>query len=276
MSFLNPNPTPEVSAIVRGLQLFYSYGVRNLNNTAPAVVASNANALAMSAVGTQVFAPVFGTLNAVTRVPREVRQSGAAANANCGWTVDNSGATAGACTFPAQNGDAGYRTRIYCGTDSVVGNVATTQLLCGVGRTGGGPTPSVGIPLTNAALAWIGVYNLGAGGGLRFGFKQPGGAVITPLDVAGVLDNLWSAYRGWLIDINFDPRGPMTYFSVSLLNAAGSSFDPLLVGSTSQFNPGRISMGPWHVAMPTVAANNTDLWFSNATQVSNPFGTLSL
>ena len=273
MSFLNPNPPQEVSAIVRGLQMFYAYGTRNMNSASPAVSPSAANALAISAIGAQLFSPTYSTLNPVTRIPREVRQSGAAANANCGWFVDNTGA--GACTFPAQNGDAGYRTRLYCGTDSVVGGVATTQLVSGVARTGGGAVPG-SIAMNNAAISWMGLYNEGAGGGLRFGFKPAGSVVITALDVAGSLAGLWAPYQGWLIDIHFDPRGPRTYYSVSQLNAAGSSFDPVLIGSTVAFNPGRISMGPWHVARPTVAASNTDLWFLNATQLAYPLGSLSL
>lgn len=276
MGALLPNPPIELNPIVGATQLLYSYAVRNVNNSGPQVVAAYANSIAITATGTQVISPTNSTLNGVTRIPREVRQSGAGANAGAGWNVDNNSAT-GACVFPGANGDGGFRTRIYCGMDAQVGSVAVMRSLTGIGRSGGGAMPSVAIPLTNAAVAWMGVYNLGAGDGLRFGYKVSGAATIFPLDDGTQLDSLWAPYTGWYVDIFCSPNGPRTFYTVAKLNAAATAYEPLLVGSTTLFNPGRVSMGPWHHCLTSAAGgNSTDSYFCAATQLAYPFGSLSL
>lgn len=273
MGALLPNPPIEPNAFAVGTQLLFAYATQNVTTASPIVAPAAGNARPITAAGTQLAGPVFSTLNGVTRIFREVRQSGAAANVNCGWSVTNTFGV-GACMFPGANGDGGFRTRLWCGTDSVVGAIASTRMLCGI--TGGSTaTPAAAVPLTNAAANWFGVYNLGAGGGLRFGFKIAGGA-ITNLDVGGELTPLWAAYQGWAVDIFCSPNGPRTFYSVGRLNAAATAYEPLLVGSTVLYNPGRVCFGPTFVAMPSAAGQNTDIYLCNATQTAYPFGTLSL
>lgn len=274
MGSQNPNPPTPSSPFESGDQLLFAYALRNVATAAPTIAQAAGNAQNITAAGTQLAGPVFSTLNQVTRIYREVRQSGAAANVNCGWAVTNT-FNVGACMFPGANGDGGFRIRLKCGTDSVVGAVASTQLLCGI-TASSTPVPVSGTPLTTSALSWFGIYNLGAGGGLRFGFKPAGTAVITNLDVGTELASLWAAYQGWAVDIFCSPNGPRTFYSVGRLNAAATAYEPVLVGQTTLFAPGRVCFGPTHVAMPTQAANNTDIYLCNATAVAYPFGSLSL
>jgi len=273
---INPNPPATEDPVTTGRQFLYRYTMRNVTTASAAIIAADGAAQTVGAAGAQLVGPVFSTLNPVTRMFREVRQSGAVANANCGWYCSNTFQN-GAGFFPGQNGDAGFRVRMNVGTDSQVGSINTTQLLSGItGSTLALPVSST--TLTNNAASWLGLYNLGAGGGIRFGFKPPGTGVITNLDNGVDLSSLWAAYQGWYIDIFCSPNGPMTFFTVSRLNAAGTAYSPLLVGSAAfaVYNPGRFSFNWTHVAMPTVAANNTDLFACGATQVCYPLGSFSL
>lgn len=277
MGGINPNPPTEESKVEAGLQFLYNWNVRAYNTAAAAVVPASAAATSLTTAGAQVFSPAASTLNRVTRLPRGVQQTGAGVNVNCGWASVYNVPSVGGSVFPADNGDAaGFRLRLYAGTDSVVGSVATTIMLSAA-YAGSLLVPVTGTLITNNALAWIGLYNLGVGGGVRFGYKLVGSGVITNLDRGGSeFSTLWSPYQAWLLDIQCSPNGPQTFYSVSTLNAAGTAYVPLLVGSSTVFNPGRIPFGFVHAAQTTVAANNTDLFLSNASLLTYPYGPLSL
>lgn len=277
MGCIIPNPPTKEDPITTGLQALYTYTVRNENSTGVDVVSgggASSATQAITATGTQVAFPTYSALNSTTKLQRAVRQSGAAANVNAGWgVVYNS--SPGAAVFPIANGAGGFRLRMICGFDDAVGAVASTQFLSGA-VSASLNIPVAGTPITNNALAWIGLYNQGAGGGLHFGFKPTGTGVITQLDTGNELAALWAPYAAWYVDIFCSPNGPRTFYSVGLLNAGGTAFAPVLVGQTVLFAPGAISFAPMHVGMPTAAGQNTNLFLLNATLVAYLAGSLSL
>lgn len=277
MGGINPNPPVEESPFATAFQTLFTYSVRNQNSTGVDVISeggASSTTQGITSAGTQVSFPTYSTLNAVTTLPRAVRQSGALANANAGWGVIYN-SSPGAVVFPLADGAGGFRIRMICGFDDAVGAVASTQFLSGA-VSASLLVPVASTPITNNAPAWIGLYNQGAGGGLHFGFKLSGSGVITQLDTANELAGLWAPYSAWYIDIQCSPNGRRTFYSVGRLNAGGTAFSPLLVGQTTLFLPGAISFAPMHVGMPTAAGQNTNVFWLSATQVAYLAGSLSL
>lgn len=274
MGSINPNPPPAVDAVVTGLQTFYAYNCRNINSMGLAAAAGNATGV--TTVGTTVFPGVYDLTNSTTRIPRQIQNTTAAAESRAGLFVQAAIGNPQACVFPGASGDAGYRTRMVCGFDALLGSAASTTLIMGLLPSTGSP-PGSAQPLTTLALAWIGLYNLGDGNGLRFGYKHVGSAVPVQLDQpSDGLAALWNVYRTFYIDITFDPRGPVTRYSVATMNAAGDAFDPVIVGSTTAFNPGRICLPPYVAITPLVINNQSSVFVCDITMISNPFGIASL
>lgn len=271
MSMLYPNPPQAQDKIQQGLQYLWSWAPRFPTLT---TLQPNGGAAAYSTVGPQLSTPVLSTLNPVTRIGRQVQQASAGSPTDAGlYIAVNPASTAGfAAFFPGEANDAGFRVTAWCGIDSVCGSVALSRFLSGPAAINGAPIS--GIAITAAAAIWIGLYNEGAGGGLRFGYKNSGGAIVR-LDTGQIPQSIYSAYQLWRADYVFDPIGPFTYYQLSYMNAANTSLVPVLNGRTSGFAPGRIPLTYAHCVNTGAAGNATDVFVASVEILGYPYGRLS-
>lgn len=272
MSALYPNPPQAANKVVEGLQYFYSWTPRFPQLTS--IQPNSSAAASYSTVGLQLSTPVFSTANPVTRLGRHVQQASAASPTDAGFYIAvNPAATAGfPIFFPGAANDAGMKFTAWVGIDSVCGSVALARTLSGPTAINGAPIS--GTAINAAAAIWIGLYNEGAGGGLRFGYKNSGGA-ITRLDSGEIPQTIYSAYQLWRLDFTFDPVGPFTYYQLAYMNAANTALVPVLNGRTSGFNPGRIPLSYAHCVNTGAAGNATDIFIASVELTGYPYGRLS-
>lgn len=271
MSFQIPNPPQQPDKVLEGLQYFYAWAPRLPQLTTLQGAAGNVQAY--STVGLALSTPVFSTLNPVTRLGRTVQQASASSSVDCGFYIAvNPASTAGfPIFFPGTENDAGFKMTAWAGIDSVCGNIAIATSLFGACAINGAPIS--GTAIDAAAAIWMGLYNQGAGGGLRFGYKNSGGA-ITRLDTGQIPQSLYSPYQLWRMDLTFDPVGPTSRYALSYMSPS-HQLVPVLNGSTQGFNPGRIPLTYAHCTRTGAAGNATDIFIASVQIIGYPYGRLS-